>query len=144
MRFDPYSYPWWLFTLGSGHDAGWMDWPWNRIVALCAPWMTAGDAFQSQPAAAPGAVGFNGLQKIFGTAGVKTAARSRPAERLQQRRESHLINAYAKAQNSEHQGARIEVRLARRNHSCSSAAQVARAAAGRAIVTTQVEGMISC
>src|SRR5205085_4419700 len=59
----------------------------NRIVTGAAPGMTASDSFQSEPDSAPGAVFFHRLQKIFGTSGFKSAARARPGDCHQQRRE---------------------------------------------------------
>ena len=48
-----------------------------------------------------------------------------------------MITTNQKAQEQTHQGARIEARSARRNHSSFSSREVARAAPGRAITTNQ-------
>jgi hypothetical protein len=60
------------------------------------------------------------LQKIFGARRLKPATGAGPADRDQERRERDLINSDANANQYAHQGARIEARLARRNHSPSN------------------------
>ena len=78
------------------------------------------------------------LQKVTGTGWLIPTPHARTAHPGEDWRYHPLISADQKADDREHQGARIKARFARRNHSSSSARQVAAAALGRAISTIQM------
>jgi hypothetical protein len=109
----------------------------HGVVTLPAPGVTAAKPSQSQHRSAKETVSLDRFQKIGRTRRLETAAGARTAEKRQQRRNQQLITAKEKAHQQEHQGARIEARSARRNHSSFSARYDARAAAGRAMTTNQ-------
>ncbi len=99
--------------------------------------MTAQQAAKSEPASPKNAVRLDGLQKIRRARRLEAAARSRPAQKRKHWRNQALVSADKKTDERKHQGARIEARSARRNHSSFSSRKVARAAGGRAITTSQ-------
>lgn len=109
----------------------------HRIVTLAAPGVTATKPAQSQPRSTKKTVPFEGFEKIGRTGRLETASGARSTQKRQDRRNEQLITANQKTHEQDHQGARIEARSARRNHSSFSAPYEARAAAGRAITTNQ-------
>ena len=111
---------------------------------MAAPGRAAADSFQSEPAAAQGAVCLHGFQKVGGTGRLKPAAARRAAEKRKHGRDQNLVAANQASNKQAHQGARIEARSARRNQSCSSCRLVAPAADGRAISTSQIPARILC
>jgi len=111
---------------------------WNRILPLAAPRLAAREAFQSEPTPAQRSEALHCLEKIGGAGRMKPATTRRTAEPQKQRRERPLVGTDEETNEQNHrQGRRIEARRARRNHSSSSAAEVARAEAGRATTTSQ-------
>src|SRR4029077_13924607 len=106
--------------------------------------MTPQQSFHPEKAPTPNPVPFDRLREIFRARGRKTAARIRSAEERKHRRDRYLITANENANERAHQGARIEARRARRNHSSSKAWDVSRSARADAIVTTQTPPQISC
>ena len=92
----------------------------HRVVPTSTPWLAAGEALQSQPAAVPNTMRLYRLQKISRTGRRKTAAAVRTAKQTKQRRKRALIEANKETNQPEHHS-RIEARLARRNHSSSNA-----------------------
>ena len=120
MLVDPYPMPERLFT----NKVRWAI-PLSLrirhgIVSVSTPGLAAREPFQSHPAAANHAVRFSRLQKISRTSGLEPATQSRAAEPGKQRRDRPLIGANEKPDEEEHQGAKIEARFARRNHSSRS------------------------
>lgn len=109
----------------------------HRIVTLAAPGVTATKPAQSQPRSTKKTVPLERLEEIDRTSRLEPAPGARSAQKRQDRRNEQLITANQKTHEQEHQGARIEARSARRNHSSFSAPYDARAAAGRAITTNQ-------
>lgn len=99
--------------------------------------MTATKTAHSQPPSAKKAVFLQRFEKVDRTRRLKTASGARPTKKGQHWRNEQLITTNQKTHEQEHQGARIEARSARRNHSSFSARYEARAAAGRAIRTHQ-------
>src|SRR5947209_11923366 len=85
---------------------------WNGTVTATAPWLTAPQQFQSQPTAAEKAMRLYCFQKISPTSRLKSATRTGPADQREQRRDRKLIKANESAEDFEHQGAKIEARLA--------------------------------
>jgi hypothetical protein len=117
----------------------------HRVVAPAAPGMATAYSAETKPRSAPDSMRLQGLEKIDGARRFKPAAATRPLEKRQNRREQNLVTANKKTREQEHQGARIEARSARRNHSSFSSACVARAAAARATITNQKPGRtLSC
>lgn len=102
-----------------------------------APGMATAQSAQTQPCSAKDAVGLERLQKVSRAGRFKTASRPRSAQKRKDRGNKNLITSNKNAREKEHQGARIEARSARRNHSSFSCAKVARAAAGLATTTNQ-------
>ena len=64
---------------------------------------------------------FRGFQKICRAGRFEPATGAGPAYQGEERRERALINTNENTEQTEHQGARIEARFARRNHSSSNA-----------------------
>jgi len=64
---------------------------------------------------------FHRFQKICRTGRLESATGTRPANQGEDWRERALINANENTEQAEHQGARIEARFARRNHSSFNA-----------------------
>ena len=64
---------------------------------------------------------FHRFQKICRTGRLESTTGPGPAYQREERRERALINANENTEQAEHQGARIEARFARRNHSSSNA-----------------------
>ena len=93
----------------------------HRIVTLAAPGVTAAKPAQSQPRSAKKTMFLKRLEKISRTGRLEAAARARSTQKGQHRRNEQLITANQKTHEQEHQGARIEARSARRNHSSFSA-----------------------
>jgi hypothetical protein len=110
---------------------------WNGIGPASTPGMATAEAANSQPRSAQNSVRFQRLEKVSRTSRLKAATRGWPAEEREHGREQQLIAANKKTREKEHQGARIEARSARRNHSSFSCAWVAFAAYGRATTTSQ-------
>jgi hypothetical protein len=93
----------------------------NGIVTLPAPGMTTAETPQSQPTSTTKTVRLERLQEVGRTARLESASRSRPAQKRQHGRNRKLITANEKTHEEKHQGAKIEARSARRNHSSFSA-----------------------
>jgi hypothetical protein len=112
---------------------------WRRhgIMALSAPGMTTAKTAQSQPRAAKKSVSLERFEKVSRTGRLKAASGARSTQERQHGRNEHLITANQKTREQEHQGAKIEARSARCNHSSFRARYDARAAAGRATTTNQ-------
>ena len=64
---------------------------------------------------------FHCFQKISRTGRLESTTETGPPNQGEERRERALINANENPEQAEHQGARIEARFARRNHSSSNA-----------------------
>jgi hypothetical protein len=94
---------------------------WHGIVTLPAPGMTAAKTAQSQPRSAKKTVLLERFKEVDRTRRLETASGARSTKKRQHRRTEHLITANQKTHEQEHQGARIEARSARRNHSSFSA-----------------------
>jgi hypothetical protein len=94
----------------------------HGIVTLSAPGMTATETAQSQPRSAKKTVTLDRFEKVDRTRRLETASGARSTKKRQQRRNEQLITANQKTHEQEHQGARIEARSARRNHSSFNAA----------------------
>jgi len=62
----------------------------NRVKALPSPWMTTGQALESEPAAMEGSMLLDGLQGVIRTGGVKAATASR-CQGMECRREQIAI-----------------------------------------------------
>src|SRR5438552_5264225 len=109
----------------------------NGVMPAAAPRIAAGQATDAEPASTDYAVRFERFQKVSRTARLETASTARSSQKRQHRREEQLVTANKKTREKKHQGARIEARSARRNHSSLNSALVARAAAGCATSTSQ-------
>jgi hypothetical protein len=107
------------------------------IGPMPTPGMTAAKTAQSQPSAPKQTVLLERFEKVDRACWLETAPGARSTEKRQHRRNRYLVSANQKTHEREHQGARIEARSARCNHSSFSARYGARAAAGRAIRTHQ-------
>jgi len=105
-----------------------------------APRMTTPEAAEAQPRSAQNSMRLQCFEKVSRTRRFKAASRARSAEQRQDRRDQQLIAANKKTREKEHQGARIEARSARRNHSSFNWWWVAVAAYGRATTTSQTPG----
>ena len=92
----------------------------NRIVPTPAPRMTTAQAADPEPGPTQNPVRLECLEKISRTGRLKAATRGWPGEKREHRREKELIAANKKTREEEHQGAKIEARSARRNHSSLS------------------------
>src|SRR5437773_11018106 len=92
----------------------------NRIGSSPAPRMTTAQPAQAQPRSAQDSVRLQGLEKINRTRRFKAATGARPAQEREHRRDQQLVAANKKTREKKHQGARIEARSARRNHSSFS------------------------
>jgi hypothetical protein len=109
----------------------------HRIVTFSAPGMATAKTAHSQPCAAKKSVSFERFEKVSRTGRLKAASGARSTQKRQHGRNEQLVTANQKTHEQEHQGARIEARSARCNHSSFKARYVARAAAGRATTTNQ-------
>ena len=129
MLVDPYALPGRLFT---NEVIGMWEPPWysdsggdnapptlqrHGIVTLSAPGMTAAKTAQSQPCSAKKTVPLECFEKISRTCRLKAASGARSTQKRQHGRNEQLITANQKTHEQDHQGARIEARSARRNHS---------------------------
>ena len=124
----------------SGRDRGAKVPPtlWRHgVMTLSAPGVTAAEPSQPQRRSAKKTMCFERFEEISGTSRLETAAGTRSTQKRQYGRNQPLITANEEAQQEKHQGARIEARSARRNHSSFSARYEAPAAAGRAMTTNQ-------
>lgn len=92
----------------------------HGIVTLPAPGMTTAYAPQAQRSPPKKTVGLERFQKVVRTAGLKPAAGTWSAEKGEHRRNGQLITTDEKTHEEKHQGAKIEARSARRNHSSFS------------------------
>ena len=90
--------------------------------------MTAAKPAQTQPRSTEKTVPLERFHEVSRTRRFEPASRARSTEKGQDRRDEQLITANQKTHEQNHQGARIEARSARRNHSSFSAAYEARAA----------------
>jgi hypothetical protein len=82
--------------------------------------VTTRDSAKTQADSADQTVALDRLQQVLRTGWMKATAATGSGEAMQDRRQQFLVEMNQKSRKREHQGARIEVRLARRNHSCSS------------------------
>jgi hypothetical protein len=139
MLVDPYVHPEVLFTDKTRRAIRRLSAVRARhgIRTLAAPRVAAAKTPQPHRCPPQRTVHLDRFQEVNRTRGLETASRARSAQKRQQRRNKQLITANQKAHEKEHQGARIEARSARRNHSSFSARYEARAAVGRAITTNQ-------
>ena len=92
----------------------------NRIVAAAAPGIATADTANSKPRSAQNSMRLQRLEKIDRARRFETAAATRPGQKVEHRREDDLVAANKKTRQKKHQGARIEARSARRNHSSFS------------------------
>jgi len=92
----------------------------DRIMPSSAPGMTTAQSAHTQPRSPQNSVCLQGFEKINRTRRFKAATRPRPAQEREHRREQKLVAANKKTREEEHQGAKIEARSARRNHSSFS------------------------
>src|SRR6266487_6376617 len=90
------------------------------VISASTPRLASSETLQSQPASVADPMHLDCFQKICRTRRRKSAAGIRTAKQTKERRECTLISANEKTNQPKHQS-RIEARLARRNHSCSSA-----------------------
>lgn len=105
-----------------------------------APGMAAAQPADPQPRSPEDSVCFQGAEKVSRARRFEAASRPRSAQNGENRRNEKLITSDKKTREKEHQGARIEARSARRNHSSFSSRWLARAACGRATRTIQKPG----
>ena len=129
------------------------DW----VVALTAPGVAAGDSAEAEPTAADKAVAFDGLKKILGAGGMKTAAGAGTSDKVDGGGEEALIEADAQPNDRFHAAScgggmgggeddgrsRIPARLARWSQSFSSSASESWGAFQRAMTTQCQPGAIS-
>jgi hypothetical protein len=137
MLVDPYALPQRLFTdktLGRVQPVVRMR---HGIVALSTPGMATAKTAHSQPRTAKKSVSLERFEKVSRTGRLKAASGARSTQKRQHGRNEQLITANQKTHEQDHQGARIEARSARCNHSSFRARYDARAAAGRATTTNQ-------
>jgi len=87
------------------------------VVTLSSPRVAAKKAAHPQPRSAKEALPFERFEKVDRTGRLEAASGTRPAQKRQHRRYEQLITANQKTHEQEYQGARIEARSARRNHS---------------------------
>ena len=92
----------------------------HGVVTLPTPGMTATKTAQSQPCSAEKTVPLERFKEVDRTGRLETAAGARSTQKRQHRRNEQLITTNQKTREQEHQGARIEARSARRNHSSFS------------------------
>ena len=112
-------------------------------MSLATPRLAASQALQAQPRSAQHSVRLHRFEEVVRAGRLKTAAAPRSAQPRNRGRDRQLIGANEKSDDQKHQDARIKARFARRNHSSSSAAWGARAAAGRAMLTSQIPARTS-
>ena len=113
---------------------------WNRVSSAAAPRIATADATKAEPRPAQNSMRLQRLEKINRAGRFKTATAARSLQKMEHRRENDLVTANKNARQKQHQGARIEARSARRNHSSFSCWWVAFAAYGRATTTIQLPG----
>lgn len=113
-------------------------------MATVAPGLTAQQPFYAEETAAQQTMYLDRLKKIFRAGRRETAAGLRTAKKGKRWRDNPLITPNQNADDCTHQGARIEARRTRRNHSSSRARKDAVPARRDAIVTTHVPGESSC
>jgi hypothetical protein len=75
-----------MVARGTGFP-GWRD----GVITGARPWMTAENAANPEPAAAPGSVGVDGFEKVVGTGGRVAASSSWSGEGFEQRIQKALI-----------------------------------------------------
>src|SRR5881394_1758233 len=92
----------------------------NRIGSPPAPRVTTAQPAHTQPRSAQDSVRLQGFEKINRTRRFKAATGAWPAQEREYRRDQQLVAANKKTREKKHQGARIEARSARRNHSSFS------------------------
>jgi hypothetical protein len=92
------------------------DW----IGATSAPGIATAHPAKAEPGSTPESVRLQRLEKVNGARRFKPAAASRSRQKRERRREHDLVAANNKTREKQHQGARIEARSARRNHSSRS------------------------
>jgi glutamate/tyrosine decarboxylase-like PLP-dependent enzyme len=89
----------------------------NWIVSTAAPRIATGETANAKPRSAQNSMRLQSLEKINRARRFETAAATRSGQKVEHRREDDLIAANKKTRQKKHQGARIEARSARRNHS---------------------------
>jgi hypothetical protein len=117
MLVDPYVLPRRLFTNKALSPTQVAMRIRHWIGTLSPPRMATAQTAQSQPCAAKKTVSLERFEKVNRTSGLKTASGARTAQKREHGRNEQLITANQKTQEQDHQGARIEARSARRNHS---------------------------
>src|SRR3954467_8875040 len=94
----------------------------HRVMPAPTPRVAPTQPAETKPGPAADTVRFQSLEEIDGARRFKPAAAPRPFEKREHRREQNLVSANKKTREQDHQGARIEARSARRNHSSFSSA----------------------
>src|SRR4051794_28919628 len=107
------------------------------IVPGATPWMAASQSFHCEPQSLEQPVRLDGLDTIMRTRRLKSASTGWTAEPAKHRRDGDLIGTNDEPKEPKHQGARIEARVARRNHSSSSCAWLVRPARAERMTTSQ-------
>jgi hypothetical protein len=92
----------------------------NRILPAAAPRIATAETTDAEPRPAQNSVRLERLEKISRARRFETAAATRPGQDMKHRREEDLVAANKQTRQKKHQGARIEARSARRNHSSFS------------------------
>src|SRR4051812_29577170 len=90
------------------------------IVSSAAPRIATAKTAKTEPRSAQNSMRLQRLEKIDRARRFKTTATTRPGQKMKHRREDDLVAANKKTRQKKHQGARIEARSARRNHSSFS------------------------
>lgn len=88
-----------------------------RVMPAPAPGMAAAQTTHTQPRSAKHAVGLERFEEVGRTSWFETASGRRSAQQRKNRGNKKLVTSNKKTREKEHQGARIEARSARRNHS---------------------------
>jgi hypothetical protein len=90
------------------------------IMPSPTPGVAAAQAADPEPGSTEDAVRLQRREEISRASRLKPAARPRAAQKSENRRNENLVTSNKKTREKEHQGARIEARSARRNHSSFS------------------------
>jgi len=89
-------------------------------MAASTPGIAPAYSAKAEPGSPPEPVRFQGLEKVDRARRFKPAAAAGSLEKREDRREQDLVTANKKTRQKDHQGARIEARSARCNHSSRS------------------------
>lgn len=90
------------------------------IKSSPAPGMATAQPADAEPGPAQDAVRLERREEVSRASRLEPAARSRPVQKRENRRNEKLVTSNKKTREKEHQGARIEACSARRNHSSFS------------------------